>query len=69
MPIVCWPIPALDEGPVAQPYCDNLQVPDYDPDEVDDMFGRIMAHFRSGGFELHEVTQARTRAEPHWLPD
>ena len=45
-----WQTPALDEGPVDQPYCDNLQVLGYDPVEVDDMLERIMTHSRSKGF-------------------
>ena len=58
------PALALDDGPVAQPYGDNLQVLGYSPDEVDDVLRRIMAQFQSKGFVLHEFTFTRTRAEP-----
>ena len=59
-----WPTPDLVEGPVAQPYCDNLQVLGYSKPEVDEALVKIMDHFRAKGFELHEEEFGRTKAEP-----
>ena len=59
-----WPTPPLGEGPVAQPYCDNLQVLGYSADEVNTRLDKLVAHFSAKGFELHEVEYARTVAQP-----
>ena len=59
-----WPTPDLVSGPVAQPYCDNLQVLGYSKESVDIALSTIRTHFKSKGFELHEEGFGRTRAEP-----
>ena len=41
-----WPTPPLEEGCVAQPYCDNLQILGYSCDEVNASLDSLVTHFK-----------------------
>ena len=59
-----WPAPSLEQGVVANPYCDNLNLFGFDKSEVNDQLRRLMAGFRKYGFELHEIEWAWLLARP-----
>ena len=59
-----WPAPSLEQGVVANPYCDNLNFFGFDHNEVTCQLRRLIAGFHKHGFDLHEIEWARPLARP-----